>query len=974
MAMHRHFPLHIHIAALFVVLILIFGGLTSGIAYLLSTDMLESAASDVMQRMSRETLDEVQKRIAPAEMAVKLIGQSALTNAHSLDERLAGLGTIREALDTSPALNAVYVGYANGDFFYIRRVPDGAERAALGAPRGTRYIVQSIERGGPAADGHYLYVDAGLKVLKNVARPGYAESFDPRSREWYRLAQAAGTLVRTAPYAFYTNGKIGLTLAVAAPGAQAVVGGDITLDALGQALARQRITKGMVLALVNQHGELIADDALPAAALTALDAAQEPRLRQARELGIPVLAKLAEDIPAAGGDALARASVTLDGEPWYTSVARLPLGGGEPLYLVAAVREDELLQAADRLRFAGVGMTVLIVLLAIPLTWVAARRIAKPLRALAREADAIRHFEFAHPFSVRSHISEVRELGITMDGMKRTIRQFLGVIHGVTAERSFERLVPMLLAETVAAAEADAGVLYLIDGDLLQPAAALNRNIDVTASLAKTPLHDALVLVQQVVRDGAARAAHLNRAEIADAQLAALSNDGERHAVAVPLLNLQGQLVGLFLLLRATTIEDARLSFVKALAGLAAGALETRELIKSQRDLFEAFIKLIAGAIDAKSPYTGGHCARVPELAKMLAKAACDAQSGPYEAFRLREDEWEALHVAAWLHDCGKVTTPEFVIDKATKLETIHDRIHEVRMRFEVLKRDEEIAYLKALAAGEDADVAEARRARNLAQLDDDFAFVAECNVGSEAMEPACVERLARIGERTWLRTLDDRIGISHEEKRRKERTPAAPLPALEPLLADKPEHRIERDERTRITADNPWGFKMTSPELLYDHGERYNLSVARGTLSAEERFKINEHIMQTLIMLSQLPFPKHLRQVPEIAGGHHEKMDGTGYPKRLTGDQMSPLARMMAIADIFEALTAADRPYKKAKTLSESVRIMSFMKRDSHIDPELFDLFLTSGVYREYAERFMAPEQIDEVDIERYLEPAVAD
>ncbi len=235
-------------------------------------------------------------------------------------------------------------------------------------------------------------------------------------------------------------------------------------------------------------------------------------------------------------------------------------------------------------------------------------------------------------------------------------------------------------------------------------------------------------------------------------------------------------------------------------------------------------------------------------------------------------------------------------------------------------------------------------------------------------MAPEKLVRLQEIAARTWTRTLDDRIGISHEEKARKERTPAAPLPVAEPLLADKPEHRFERGPREVMPADNQWGFRMPVPDLLYNKGELYNLSVARGTLSDEERYKINEHIVQTLIMLTQLPFPKHLREVPEIAAGHHEKMDGSGYPRRLTREQMSPVARMMAIADIFEALTAVDRPYKKGKTLSEAIRIMAMMKKEQHIDPELFDLFLRSGVYREYAERFMRPEQIDDVDITAYL------
>jgi HD-GYP domain-containing protein (c-di-GMP phosphodiesterase class II) len=415
-----------------------------------------------------------------------------------------------------------------------------------------------------------------------------------------------------------------------------------------------------------------------------------------------------------------------------------------------------------------------------------------------------------------------------------------------------------------------------------------------------------------------------------------------------------------------------QLSFIAELTGLFVSAIETRELIKMQRALFESFIQLIAKAIDAKSPHTGGHCNRVPELTKMLARAACSAGDGPWRDFDLNAQQWEELHVAAWLHDCGKITTPEYVIDKATKLETLYDRIHEVRMRFEVLKCEAEIRCLKAIAAGMARDEAEATRDALLRELDEEFAFVAACNEGGESMDPARVERLGRIGARTWRRTLDDRLGVSEDERKRQERAPRAPLPVRERLLADKAEHRIEREAAAPFgMADNRWGFRMPVPDLLFNRGELHNLSVARGTLSDEERFKINEHILQTIMMLSQLPFPRHMRNVPEIAGGHHEKMDGTGYPKGLRGEEMSPLARMMAIADIFEALTAGDRPYKRGKTLSEAISIMAAMRQTQHIDAGLFALFLRSGVYLDYARRFMSPEQIDEVDIARYLEPA---
>ena len=441
----------------------------------------------------------------------------------------------------------------------------------------------------------------------------------------------------------------------------------------------------------------------------------------------------------------------------------------------------------------------------------------------------------------------------------------------------------------------------------------------------------------------------------------------------MPLLNRDKNLVGALLLLRHAETDAARLSFIEAVSGSAAVSLENKELIKAQKLLFAAFIQLIASAIDAKSPYTGGHCARVPELTKMLARAACAETSGPYQNFQLNPEEWEAVHVAAWLHDCGKVTTPEYVVDKATKLETIYDRIHEVRMRFEVLKRDAEISSLKAIAAGSpEADARQTLR-DTLAKIDDDFAFVAHCNKGGEVMAAENLARLQAIAQQSWTRTLYDRIGISHEELARKARTAAPPLPVSEPLLADKLEHQFERRAQDRMPTDNPWGIHMTVPELLYNKGEVYNLGVARGTLSEEERYKINEHIVQTLIMLNQLPFPKHLRQVPEIAAGHHEKMDGSGYPRKLHKADMSPLARMMAIADIFEALTAVDRPYKQGKTLSESIRIMSFMKKEQHIDPELFDLFLKSGVYLEYARQFMKAEQIDHVDIAAYLDQAPA-
>jgi HD-GYP domain-containing protein (c-di-GMP phosphodiesterase class II) len=394
-----------------------------------------------------------------------------------------------------------------------------------------------------------------------------------------------------------------------------------------------------------------------------------------------------------------------------------------------------------------------------------------------------------------------------------------------------------------------------------------------------------------------------------------------------------------------------------------------RQLLDQQRKLFDDFTKLIAGAIDAKSPYTGGHCARVPVIAQMLSDAACESNAPPFAAFNMQtaDQRWE-FEVAAWLHDCGKVTTPEYVVDKATKLETLYNRIHEIRMRFEVLLRDAEIDCCRRRLAG---DMDESRLEEELAQtrkaIVDDFAFVAACNVGGEFMADEKIDRLRQIATRTWVRHLDDRIGISQEEAALKNQEPSPSLPVIEAVLADKPEHVIPRTQADPFDG-NPHGFSMTVPKDQYNLGEIYNLSIRKGTLSPEDRFKINEHIIQTIIMLERLDFPEYLTNVPEFAGAHHETMIGTGYPRGLKKEDMSIPARIMAIADIFEALTAADRPYKAPKSLSEALKIMSLMRDDQHIDAELFDLFLKSGIYRTYADRYLNRSQIDEVDIRHYV------
>jgi HD-GYP domain-containing protein (c-di-GMP phosphodiesterase class II) len=407
-------------------------------------------------------------------------------------------------------------------------------------------------------------------------------------------------------------------------------------------------------------------------------------------------------------------------------------------------------------------------------------------------------------------------------------------------------------------------------------------------------------------------------------------------------------------------------SFIQGIARFSALALEGQILLSEQKNLLESFIHLIADAIDRKSPYTGSHCTRVPELTKMLCQAACEQQDD-FKDFNLNQDQWEELYIASWLHDCGIIVTPEYVIDKATKLETIYDRIHELRMRFELIKEHAHSNYWKGVAEGGDKDILAEQRDQLLTTLDQEFAFVAECNIGGEYMSDEKITHLNKIAKRTWLRTLDDQLGLSLQEKKRYSDI-KMPLPVQEPLLANKKEHLIKREQAELTDPGNDWGFNMQTPEHRFNKGELYNLAIKHGTLTAEERFIINGHSADSIMMLSQLPFPDHLKNVALIAGGHHERMDGSGYPRAIAAQELPITARMLVVADIFEALTASDRPYKKRKTLSQSIKIMDFMVKDNHIDPMIFKLFLSSGVYLQYAKKFFLEDQIDELDISLYL------
>ncbi len=513
----------------------------------------------------------------------------------------------------------------------------------------------------------------------------------------------------------------------------------------------------------------------------------------------------------------------------------------------------------------------------------------------------------------------------------------------LSQERDINRLLETILVAAKNLTRADGGTLYRLVDDKLH--FEIMKNDSLAISMGGTsgnaipfypiPLHDkdgkpnlTMVAAHVAINDRTVNIADAYTEEGFD--FSGTRNFDKRTGyrstsfLTVPMKNHEGEIIGVLQLLNAidastgavTVFSDEDRRLAESLASQAAIALTNRLLIQQLEVLFESLIELINTAIDDKSPYTGGHCKRVPTLTMMLAEAANTASEGPLARFRMTDKDRYELKIAGLLHDCGKITTPVHVVDKATKLQTIYDRIGLVDTRFEVLKREAEVAMLRAvLAAREAGDASSEQRAREdwqarIRQFDDDREFLRRTNIGGERMSAEDQARVSRIAQYAWT---------------------------------------------------GPKG-----PERFLTRDEEANLNIPYGTLTAQEREIINHHIVATIKMLEALPWPRHLLNVPEYAGGHHERMDGKGYPKGLTRAQMSVQARIMGIADIFEALTAKDRPYKPGKTLSESLAILGKFKENGHIDPDLFDIFVRERVYLKYAQEFLDPEQIDEVDLSK--------
>lgn len=541
------------------------------------------------------------------------------------------------------------------------------------------------------------------------------------------------------------------------------------------------------------------------------------------------------------------------------------------------------------------------------------------------------------------------------DPLLQRIQRLNAIGIALSTEQNKAILLKEILTSARELTQADAGTLYLLTDAAqftdkkLRFTFVQNATLNIDLGGPEQPIQDTFTDLPLYLADGQANermvaayaVLHKKVINIADAY----SEQGfdfqgtrdfdittgyhSQSMLVVPLMNHENEVIAAIQLLNKKNAVEETITFtaddvqlVSSLASQAAIALTNRQLIDDLHKLFESFTRVIASAIDAKSPQTGAHCRRVPDATLLLAEAAHQSNYPGLEGFQLSKDEFYALETAAWLHDCGKIITPPHIVEKSKKLETICDRIHLIATRLEVLSRDQRIAqqeqeiaqlkqelsHFKQEPHSSAEKIAAPSQQQTKSFYHEQLEFLRTANTGSEFMDDSALERLQSLALLSY-QTLDG------------------------------------------------------EQQALLDADELTNLSIRRGTLTDAERQIMNDHMLHTINMLEQLPFPKHLRQVPEYAGGHHERMDGTGYPKGLTREQLSIPARIMGIADVFEALTSPERSYKEAMPLSQTLTIMGRMVENNHLDPDLFNLFVEKKVYMAYAKKHLSPAQIDTID-----------
>ncbi|NOI81112.1 HD domain-containing protein [Vibrio tubiashii] len=940
-------PIHVHLATVIILVVILASVIQIGLASRGLSTLIVEANNKIFTRVAAETRHQLNHHYKTAFSALGTYSKS-----HALHEvaELASqqlLPEIAHLLEEFEHVNAYSFYYPSGDFFSVMRIRDPVMRQRIAASASARYVLTVSND----LSSQIQIMSQELKVLET--RPNDKRILYKTS-SWFEQANQSTNLI-SKPLLLPGPESLGLKI-YRQSSSGVIISADVLLDDLRRSLSDTLTNDSSLRVLYNDAGQILALS----------DSAQPPTSSQGVITHIEMVTN--QVVPHAIEENAERGQLgefEYNNEQWIGQIVTIRPLNSEHVHLLMASKANALFNKGALIKQQTLYGSLLVLILMIPMIYVISKFISKPIQRATEKAKDIEGFKLDSGALERSVIREIQQLNDAQMSTQTTIRQFVSLTHKIAREDNLDDMLSMVCREVAQAVEAQGVLLYLLDTEVkcLVPSMLWcdqGNSSDISAS--PIPVSEATRFVREIFV--AKQTATFTVDEVPHLKLPLFYDRCE--VICIPIKGRSGEVVGSLGLLypyaNASRHYAQYADYLQTLLGFTSVAIETHDMLDTQKALLDSFIQVFAGSLDKKSPYTGHHCQRVPVITEWLTQAAEDSKIEAFQHFSLTSEQWEELKMASWLHDCGKITTPEHVVDKATKLETIYNRIHEIRMRFEVLKRDHEIDILRQNAS----KLSEEQREK-LDQvhrdIDADFAFIAEMNLGAEFVSDSDLERLERIASRTWTRTLSKTAGLSWVEKQRYPKTDT--LPVKEGLLSDKPEHLIPWD----FPPTNEARFTMKPTEYQANQGEMYNLSIRRGTLADEERFIINDHIIQTIKILESLPFPKHMRGVAAIAGGHHERMDGKGYPMGLVKEQMPITARIMAIADVFEALTSTDRPYKKAKSLSESIEIMSHMVNNQHLDADLFALFLSSGVYLRFANQFMRADQIDGVDVERYLD-----
>lgn len=933
---YARFSLRVYISCLFSILIILLGCVLIYAQHRHNSNYVVANSQQRLAVLEHQLSQRLSYSLQNINTALALMQSNNVTLAGTTQDPGRWWPLLRPLLAANPHVVRFYVGEPDGRGLFFHRVAEQPAHASLTPPLTTRLMLD-IMSPGLATQRFYFDQDDQLLKQTEVSATESIDPFDVRSRPWFSPTLAQQGMHLTAPYLFHASNTPGLTLSIGDAGQQRVWAADLQLTDLNTAL-EQGLPGARILLLQAPGLEVLADSAAKGMT-TPLSAIQDLS-------GFSVLL----DNP----DRSSWQHETAD-ETW--------LGQQQPLKLdIPALSSLDLRLATlipyrtlmvDALKFnrEQAWLTLLIVLLSLPLVIIASRAISRPLKQIAEDMKAVQAFDFTTLKQRRYFYKELDEQAQTMTLMSSTLAGFIKELHALSQSDDFNNLLQRVAT----------GITHLSDGRRCLIYRARQQENEHSLELLDKHRQHRIILPEQAEGD-----------DLSAFMLQTFADQALRFEPPWLLYDRFGQLNGAIMLGMshgAPALSAGKRRFIAHYCDFANIALEDMSLFEQQQLMTESMIRVLATGIDAKSPHTSKHCQRVPELTLMLARAVHNSQTGDYADFHISDQQWEALYLAAWLHDCGKLVTPEHVLNKATKLETLYNRIHEIRTRFEVLKRDADIRYWQGLANGENEAELANRRQQQQQQLDDDFAFIAQLNKGETQTGPAQHARLNHIGAQRWLRTLNNRIGLSWEEEQRLGHD--TPLPAWECLLADKPGHQIPYLAEERIEQNNGWHITMPQPVFKQHLGERYNLAIAHGTLTREERYIINAHVVHTLIMLSELHYPAHMSEVPILAASHHERMDGTGYPRGIKAGELPLQARIMALADIFEALTAADRPYKQANGLQKTLSIMAGMVKKQHLDPVLFRFFVEQEIYLQYANKYLATEQQGPINKQQVLAAA---